>query len=200
MPEPRKEFYQHIDAVNIDLKAFTEDFYHRITGSHLKNVLETLSYLKHETDVWFEITNLVIPGENDSDKEFNEMTEWIVKELGSDVPLHFSAFHPDWKMRDKPRTTLQTLQKARSIAIMNGLHYVYTGNVHDPAGDTTYCYECGEELIIRDWYEIKGWSMNQAGECPKCHTLCVGVFEPEHGKWGSKRVPIRINDSSLLTN
>ncbi len=195
LPEPRKEFYEHIDAVNIDLKAFTEDFYHRITGSHLANVLETLAYLKHETDVWFEITNLVIPGENDSEKEINQMTEWILSELGPDVPLHFSAFHPDWKMRDKARTSLETLQKARSIAIMNGLNYVYTGNVHDREGDTTYCHQCGEELIIRDWYEIKAWSMNQTGACPKCNNVCAGVFDKEHGKWGSKRVPVKLNDS-----
>jgi pyruvate formate lyase activating enzyme len=196
MPEPRKEFYDHIDAVNIDLKAFTEDFYHRITGSHLAPVLETLSYLKHETDVWFEITTLIIPGENDSDKELNEMTEWIASELGPDVPLHFSAFHPDWKMRDTPSTTLETLKKARSIGIMNGLHYVYTGNVHYKEGDTTYCHECGEELIVRDWYEIKGWFMKETGLCPKCNTVCSGVFEPDHGKWGSKRVPIRLNNTN----
>ncbi len=196
MPEPRIEFYQHMDAVNIDLKAFTEDFYHRITGSHLQPVLETLSYLKHETDVWFEITTLIIPGENDSEKELNEMTEWIASELGPDIPLHFSAFHPDWKMREKSRTSLETLKKARSIAIMNGLHYVYTGNVHYIEGDTTYCHQCGEELIVRDWYNIKAWSMKESGHCPKCNTVCAGIFEPEAGKWGSKRVPIRLNNTN----
>jgi pyruvate formate lyase activating enzyme len=195
--EPRTEFYQDIDAVNIDLKAFTEDFYHRITGSHLAAVLETLSYIKHETDAWLEITNLVIPGENDSDKELNQMTEWIASELGPDVPLHFSAFHPDWKMRDKPQTPIETLRKARSIAIMNGLKYVYTGNVHDREGDTTFCYECGEELIVRDWYEIKAWSLDQAGKCPKCNTTCAGVFDSVHGNWGSKRLPIQLNHSGL---
>jgi pyruvate formate lyase activating enzyme len=195
MPEPRKEFYQHIDAANIDLKAFTENFYHKVTGSHLAPVLETLSYIKNETNVWFEITNLIIPGENDSEKEINQMTEWIATELGPDVPLHFSAFHPDWKMRDKPRTNLQILQKARSIAIMNGLNYVYTGNVHDPEGDTTYCHECGEELIIRDWYNIKEWKLTHDGKCPKCHSNCVGIFEANHGEWGSKRVPVRLNAS-----
>jgi pyruvate formate lyase activating enzyme len=196
-PEPRAEFYNYIDAANIDLKAFTENFYHRITGSHLAAVLETLSYLKHETNVWFEITNLVIPGENDSDKEFNQMTEWIVSELGPDVPLHFSAFHPDWKMRDKPHTPLATLQRARAIAIMNGLKYVYTGNVHDPAGDTTYCYECGTELIVRDWYVIKDWVLDDAGKCPVCNTICAGIFAADHGNWGSKRVPVRLNHSGL---
>jgi len=196
-PEPREEFYKYMDAANIDLKAFTERFYHRVTGSHLATVLETLSYLKHETDVWFEITNLVIPGENDSDKEFNQMTEWIVSELGPDVPLHFSAFHPDWKMRDKPRTPLQTLQRARSIAIMNGLHYVYTGNAHDQDGDTTFCSECGEELIVRDWYNIEDWYLNSDGKCPKCNTICAGVFDSDHGTWGSKRVSVQLNRANL---
>ncbi|GJM05880.1 MAG: AmmeMemoRadiSam system radical SAM enzyme [marine bacterium B5-7] len=196
-PAPRAEFYKGIDAVNIDLKAFTEGFYHRITGSHLAAVLDTLLYIRHETDVWLEITNLVIPGENDSDKELNQMTEWIVAELGADVPLHFSAFHPDWKMRDRPRTPLVTLQRARSIAIMNGLKYVYTGNVHDQEGDTTFCYECGEELIVRDWYEIKDWALDQAGRCPTCNSTCAGVFAPSHGNWGSKRVPMKLNQRVL---
>ncbi len=196
-PEPREEFYRYIDAVNIDLKAFTEDFYHKITSSHLDAVLETLSYIKHSTNVWLEITNLIIPGENDSDKELNQMTEWIVSELGPDVPLHFSAFHPDWKMRDKPRTPLQTLQKARSIAIINGLHYVYTGNVHDRDGDTTFCHNCGEELIVRDWYEIKNWHLDQDGMCPKCNTVCAGIFDVTHGNWGSKRVPVHLSQHRL---
>jgi len=195
-PEPREEFYRYMDAVNIDLKAFTEDFYHKITGSHLDTILETLSYIKHDTDVWLEITNLIIPGKNDSDKELNQMTEWIMSNLGADVPLHFSAFHPDWKMRDVPSTSLETLKKARSIAIMNGLHYVYTGNVHNLEGDTTFCYKCGEELIVRDWYEIKEWNLDANGNCPKCNNVCAGVFEPEHGKWGSKRLPVRLSDFS----
>jgi pyruvate formate lyase activating enzyme len=191
MPEPRKEFYQYIDAVNIDLKAFTEDFYHKITGSHLASVLETLKYIKQETNVWLEITTLIIPGENDSEKEMNEMTEWIFTELGPDVPLHFSAFHPDWKMRDKSRTPLQTLKKARSIAILNGLDYVYTGNVHDQEGDTTFCTKCGEELIIRDWYEIKKWNLGEEGECRNCGSVCAGLFESGHGNWGSKRRAVK---------
>ena len=196
-PEPRKEFYQYIDAVNIDLKAFTEDFYHRITGSHLSTVLETLIYLKHETNVWLEITNLVIPGENDSDKELNQMTEWIALELGPDVPLHFSAFHPDWKMRDKAHTPLEILARARSIGIMNGLNYVYTGNVHHAEGDTSYCHECGEELITRDWYEIKIWNLTESATCPHCNTLCAGVFDKKPGNWGSKRLPVQLNQGGL---
>lgn len=193
MPEPRKEFYHYIDAVNIDLKAFTEDFYHKITGSHLAPVLETLQYLKHETNVWLEITTLIIPGENDSEKEINAMTDWIFNKLGPDVPLHFSAFHPDWKMRDKPGTTLESLKKARSIAILNGLNYVYTGNVHDQEGDTTFCHKCGTELIIRDWYEIKQWNLGEKGECLKCQTPCAGKFESVHGNWGSKRQPVKLH-------
>lgn len=196
-PEPREEFYRYMDAVNIDLKAFTEDFYHHITGSHLAPILETLTYIKHNTDVWLEITNLIIPGKNDSDKELNQMTEWIVSELGADVPLHFSAFHPDWKMRDIPSTPLETLQKARSIAIKNGLHYVYTGNVHDQEGDTTYCNKCGEELIVRDWYEIKKWNLAAEGQCPSCKTVCAGVFDAKPGNWGAKRQPIHLDQVAL---
>lgn len=186
-PEPREEFYRHIDAVNIDLKAFTEDFYHKITGSHLDAILETLSYIKHNTNVWLEITNLIIPGENDSDKELNQMTEWIVSNLGVDVPLHFSAFHPDWKMRDIPSTPLATLQKARSIAIMNGLRYAYTGNVHDSEGDTTYCHECGEELIVRDWYVIKDWALSQMGSVQSA-ILFVPVFLTQATETGAQNV------------
>ncbi len=193
MPEPRKEFYQHIDAVNIDLKAFTEDFYYKITGSHLAPVLETLKYLKQETSVWIEITTLIIPGENDSEKEMNQMTEWIYSELGPDVPLHFSAFHPDWKMRDKPRTTLESLKKLRSIAILNGLNYVYTGNVHDKEGDTTFCAKCGEELIVRDWYELKKWNLSEKGACQSCGSLCAGLFEAEPGNWGTKRQAVKLH-------
>lgn len=192
-PEPRTEFYAHMDAVNIDLKAFTERFYHKITGSHLAPVLDTLQYIKHETNVWLEITTLLIPGENDDQAEIERMSQWIVSELGPDVPLHFSAFHPDWKMRDKPRTPLATLQQARSIAIDNGLHYVYTGNVHDETGDTTYCKSCGEPLIVRDWYSIKSWYLNEAGKCPGCHQTCDGKFHHKPGEWGAKRMPVRLH-------
>ncbi|MEQ8289205.1 MAG: AmmeMemoRadiSam system radical SAM enzyme [Gammaproteobacteria bacterium] len=192
-PEPRTEFYAHMDAVNIDLKAFTERFYHKITGSHLAPVLDTLHYIKHETDVWLEITTLLIPGENDDQAEIEQMTQWIMSELGPDVPLHFSAFHPDWKMLDKSQTPLATLQQARVIAIENGLHYVYTGNVHDEAGDTTYCHNCGEPLIIRDWYCIKSWRLNEAGQCPKCQQTCHGKFHDKPGVWGAKRMPVRLH-------
>ena len=193
-PEPRVEFYAHMDAANVDLKAFTEDFYHRITGSHLEPVLETLVYLKHETEVWFEITNLVIPGENDGEAEFEEMTQWIAENLGVDVPLHFSAFHPDWKMLDKPHTPHATLLMARRIALKNGLRYVYVGNVHDREADSTYCHGCGELVIGRDWYELSTWTLTDDGRCLECGAACAGVFDGPPGAWGRKRLPVRLKD------
>ena len=191
-PEPRAEFYRYMDAANVDLKAFTEEFYHRLTGSHLEPVLDTLKYLKHETDVWFELTTLLIPGENDSEAELEAMTQWVVENLGPDVPMHFSAFHPDWKMRDHPPTPPSTLKLARQIAIKNGVRYAYVGNVHDPAGDSTYCHQCGELLIGRDWYELSAWKLTPQGACPACGTPCAGVFEAQPGDWGAKRLPVRL--------
>ena len=201
-PEPREEVYQYIDAANIDLKAFTENFYWKICNGYLQPVLETLQYLKHETNVWFEITTLLIPGENDSDQELNEMTQWIFENLGPDVPHHFTAFHPDWKMMDKPDTPASTLTRARKIAMDNGLHYVYTGNVHDEKGASTYCKNCGTRLIGRDWYVITSWNLNEKGQCPNCNEICEGVFESSPGTWGAKRMPVQLtNDitaSSIL--
>ena len=194
-PEPRAEFYQYMDAANVDLKAFTERFYKHITGGHLKAVQETLCYLKHETNVWFEITNLMIPGENDSEQEIQEMTQWIVENLGPDVPIHFTAFHPDWKMRDIPHTSVMTLSRAREIAINNGMHYVYTGNVHDSQGGTTFCRGCGNALIVRDWYVINEWNLTIEGACPDCGKHCHGVFEGQAGTWGAKRMPVRLSAS-----
>ncbi|PPD19523.1 MAG: AmmeMemoRadiSam system radical SAM enzyme [Methylomonas sp.] len=185
--KPRAEFYQWMDAANIDLKAFTERFYHEITGSHLQPVLETLAYLKHETKVWLELTTLLIPGENDSDTELNEMTQWVVEHLGPDVPMHFTAFHPDWKMQDKPATAKQTLLNARQIALHNGVRYAYIGNVHDKAAESTYCHHCGEMLIGRDWYELSDWNLDSAGRCRFCQTPVAGVFNPKPGDWGAKR-------------
>jgi pyruvate formate lyase activating enzyme len=190
--EPRREFYQHMDAANVDLKAFTEDFYWKITGAHLQPVLDTLKYLKHETKVWFEITTLLIPGLNDSDKELEEMTQWVVQNLGADVPMHFTAFHPDWKMRDIPPTPPATLTHARQIAMKNGVRYAYTGNVHDEAGGSTYCYQCGTKLIGRDWYNVTAWHLDAQGRCQSCGTPCAGVFEPKHGNWGARRLPVRL--------
>jgi len=191
--EPRREFFRHMDAANIDLKAFSERFYWKLCGGHLQAVLETLEYLKHETDTWFEITDLLIPGENDSEAEIEKMTQWIVQRLGPDVPLHFSAFHPDWKMPDVPPTPTATLRRSRVIALNNGLRYVYTGNVHDAEGSSTYCHHCGETLIGRDWYELSSWNLTLCGPhavCRRCATPVAGVFETRPGSWGSRRLPV----------
>lgn len=190
--EPRQEFYQYMDAVNVDLKAFTERFYHKLTGSHLQDVLETIQYINHETKVWMELTTLLIPGENDSTAEIDEMTQWIVENLGPDVPLHFSVFHPDWKMRGKSSTSPETVKRARKIAINNGIHYAYVGNMHDKEGDSTWCYHCGALLIERDWYELSNWQLNEKGQCPNCGTICPGVFEKQPGDWGAKRIVVSL--------
>jgi pyruvate formate lyase activating enzyme len=193
-PEPRAEFYQHMDAANVDLKAFTDRFYREICGGHLQPVLETLIYLRHETDVWFEITTLLIPGENDSEAELDELTQWVVTELGTDVPIHFTAFHPDWKMLDHRSTPAQTLTRARQIALDNGIRHVYTGNVHDPVGGSTYCHGCGERLIGRDWYVLSEWNLTAEGLCRFCGEPCAGHFDPSPGTWGSRRLPVRLQD------
>ncbi|MDZ7663083.1 AmmeMemoRadiSam system radical SAM enzyme [Thiohalophilus sp.] len=193
-PEPRKEFYQYIDAANVDLKAFTEKFYYKLTGGHLEPVLDTIKYLKHETDVWLELTTLLIPEKNDSDEEIESMSQWILDELGPDVPLHFSAFHPDFKMMDVPPTPAATLTRARNIAMQNGLRYVYTGNVHDETGGSTYCHHCGHKLIGRDWYVLGEWNLTADGKCNQCGTACAGIFESRPGNWGAKRQPVRLKD------
>jgi pyruvate formate lyase activating enzyme len=192
-PEPRVEFFRHMDAANVDLKAFTERFYRKLCGAELAPVLDTLEYLARETDVWFEITTLLIPGENDSEAEIDRMTDWIRDHLGPDVPLHFTAFHPDWKMRDTPATPPATLTRSRRIALANGLRYVYTGNVHDAAGGSTYCHACGALLIERDWYELGGWGLDTHGACAACGTPCAGVFEAAPGTWGRRRLPVRLS-------
>lgn len=188
--QPRAEFFAAMDAANVDLKAFTEDFYFKLTGGHLQPVLDTLQYLKHETNVWFELTTLLIPGKNDTDEELHNMTRWVVEKLGPDVPMHFTAFHPDWKMQDIPATPIDTLRRARNIALQNGVRYAYTGNVHDEDGESTYCHSCGEKLIGRDWYVLSDWNLDAQGACKKCATLLAGVFEAEKGDWGAKRQPI----------
>ncbi|MBB54802.1 MAG: AmmeMemoRadiSam system radical SAM enzyme [Magnetovibrio sp.] len=200
-PDPRAEFYKWMDAANVDLKAFTEKFYKELCTSKLSKVLDTLKYLKHETDVWFEITDLIIPGENDSEKEIDEMTSWVVKHLGPDVPMHFSAFHPDWKMMDKPRTPKSTLARAREIALANGVRYAYTGNIHDFDGHSTYCHVCNHRLIGRDWYELSDWNIrfggNYSGNCSNCGSRVAGVFEETQGDWGRKRVPVRFRKKAV---
>ncbi len=191
-PEPRVEFYEHMDAANVDLKSFRQEFYEEVTLAELAPVLDTLLYLKHETDVWFEITTLLIPGLNDGHQELDEMTTWVVEHLGPDVPMHFSAFHPDYRMLDRPATPPATLTRARDLAMRNGVRYAYTGNVHDEIGDSTYCHECGERIIGRDWYVLTDWNLDASGGCARCGTRCAGVFEQQPGTWGARRMPLRI--------
>jgi len=193
-PEPRAEFYQHMDAANVDLKAFSERFYHKITGSHLQPVLETLIYLKQETQVWFELTTLLIPDENDSEAEINALSAWVVDNLGPDVPVHFSVFHPDWKMHNKPMTPQATVKKARQIALDNGINHVYVGNMHDKAADSTWCHHCGELIIGRDWYQLSEWQLDLQGCCLSCGSQCVGVFDTSPGVWGPKRQLVKMTE------
>jgi pyruvate formate lyase activating enzyme len=192
LPEPRREFFASMDAANVDLKAFTEDFYHHVCGGHLDAVLDTLEYLVHETDVWVEITNLLIPGKNDSDDEIDAMTGWVVDRLGPDVPMHFTAFHPDFKMTDVPHTPPATLTRARDIARRNGVRYAYTGNVHDRVGGSTACAQCGTQLIERDWYVINEYRLTDDGHCPRCAAPLPGRFAGPAGSWGARRQPVRL--------
>jgi pyruvate formate lyase activating enzyme len=190
--QARRDFFEKIDAANVDLKAFTEDFYFKLTTSHLKPVLDTLTYLQHETKVWLEITTLLIPGHNDSVEELSAMCKWLVRELGPDVPLHFSAYHPDFKMLDVPATPVSTLVRARDIALKAGLHYVYTGNVHNIEGDTTFCPSCHAPLIVRDWYLLKKYRLTPDGHCPDCGTAVAGRFAARAEHFGRQRIPIAI--------
>ena len=192
--KPRREFFEYMDAVNIDLKGFTEKFYVKICSGHLQPVLDTLKYVKHETDVWLEITTLLIPGLNDSDQELEEMAQWVVENLGPDVPWHFIAFYPAWKMQDVPPTPESTLTRARKIAIKAGVRYAYTGNVSDEAGGSTYCHQCGKKLIGRNSYIITEWHLTKDSLCEACATPCAGVFEESPGTWGAKRQPVRMKD------
>jgi pyruvate formate lyase activating enzyme len=190
--EPRREFYAKMDAANVDLKGFTDDFYYKICGGRLQPVLDTLVYLAKETNVWTEITTLLIPGKNDSDDELRAMTKWVRQNLGADVPLHFTAFHPDWKMRDRPPTPPATLARARAIARAAGLRHVYVGNVHDVGRQSSYCASCGERVIERDWHALGRWRLDPAGRCLACGTALPGVFDGPPGRWGRKRQAIRI--------
>jgi pyruvate formate lyase activating enzyme len=193
-PRPRERFFRRIDAANVDLKGFTEDFYVRHTRSHLAPVLETLEYLKHETKVWLEITTLLIPGENDSPAEIAALSRWVVEHLGVDTPLHFTAFHPDFRMLDKAPTPPATLAMARRIAVREGVRYAYVGNVHDVGRESTFCHACGERLIERDWHRLGRWRLDAGGACNACGTPVAGVFEAEPGQWGARRLPVRLAD------
>jgi pyruvate formate lyase activating enzyme len=190
-PEARRDFYAVMDAANVDLKAFTEQFYHQLTFSHLEPVLDTLRYLRHETDVWFEVTTLLIPGQNDSEDEVAKLCDWFVANLGDEVPLHFTAFHPDFKMTDVAPTPPVTLARARRIGLAAGLKHVYTGNVHDAGGQSTYCAGCGKRLIERDWYVLGEWNVVD-GACKFCGRKLAGRFDAAPGAWGAKRVPVSL--------
>ena len=191
--EPRAELFDHLDAANVDLKAFTEDFYRHVAMGALEPVLETLEHAVHHTDCWVEITTLLIPGHNDGDAELHELSGWVLDRLGPDVPLHFTAFHPDFKMTDLPPTPPATLRRARAIAKETGLHHVYTGNVRDREGATTSCPACGTELIVRDGYAITGWALTDDGRCSACAAAIAGMFDGPAGTWGSRRRPVRLS-------
>jgi len=190
---PRREFYAKMDAANVDLKGFTDDFYVNYCGGHLQPILDTLVYLKRETQVWFEITTLLIPTLNDSDAEIKRLSDWVLKELGPDVPLHFTAFHPDYKLIHLPPTPSETLSRARQTAMQTGLHYVYTGNVHDREGGTTFCPSCKAPLIVRDWYEIPEYHLTDDGHCPKCGTAIAGRFQKFAPPFGAHRIPVAMH-------
>ncbi|HMC13801.1 MAG TPA: AmmeMemoRadiSam system radical SAM enzyme, partial [Gallionellaceae bacterium] len=187
---PRREFFAKMDAANIDLKGFTDEFYVKLTGAHLQPVLDTLAYVHHDTDCWLEITTLLIPGYNDSDAEITALTKWVSQELGPDVPLHFSAFHPDWKMADVSPTPPATLTRARRIALDAGLHHVYTGNVHDIGGGTTHCASCHAPLIVRDWYKINEYHLTENGTCQQCGAKLAGRFGKFTKPFGQRRIPV----------
>ena len=191
-PAPRREFFAKMDAANIDLKSFRDDFYVKLCGAHLQPVLDTLAYVHHETRCWLEITTLLIPGHNDSDQELGALARWLAHELGPDVPLHLSAFHPDWKMTDLPPTPSATLSRARRIAQDAGLHYVYTGNVHDPEGGTTYCPSCHHATIIRDWYDIRHYDLTPRGCCPQCGSSIAGHFGTQGTPFGRHCLPVHM--------
>jgi pyruvate formate lyase activating enzyme len=190
--EPRRAFYEKMDAANVDLKGFTDEFYFKICGGRLQPVLDTLEYLVKETGVWTEITTLLIPGKNDSDEEIRAECQWIREHLGLDVPLHFTAFHPDWKMTDIAHTPPATLTRARAIAQREGLNYVYTGNVHDQAGGSTYCPSCGKAVVARDWYDIRGYQLDDGGACKHCSTRIPGRFQKFGKPFGPRRIPVRL--------
>jgi pyruvate formate lyase activating enzyme len=190
--EPAREFYAVMDAANVDLKGFTDDFYFKLCGGHLQPVLDTLVCIHHETGCWLEITTLLIPGQNDSEAEIKALSAWIACELGPDVPLHFTAFHPDWKMNELPPTPPSTLTRARRIAMDAGLHYVYTGNVHDTEGGTTFCPACHAALIERDWYDIRHYDLPADGRCPHCQTPIAGRFGAFGKPFGQHRIPVRL--------
>lgn len=192
-PEARRAFFAVMDAANIDLKAFNPDFYRKVCLGERDPVLDTLRYIRHETEVWLEVTTLLIPGYNDSPEEIARLCDWLAEQLGPDVPLHLSAFHPAYRMQDVPPTPPATLIRARSQALAAGLRYVYTGNIWNPAGEATACAACGELLIERDRYRLGRWNLDQAGRCVRCGTALPGRFDPRPGRWGPRCVPVALH-------
>jgi pyruvate formate lyase activating enzyme len=191
-PAARAEFFRWMDAANIDLKAFTERFYRKLCAARLAPVLDTLRYVRHETDCWMELTTLLIPGENDGDEEIAAMARWVVEELGPDVPMHFTAFHPTWRLTDRGRTPAATVHRARDIALEHGVQHAYTGNIITPRGEGTSCPACGTQVIGRDGYVLTAWHLTDDGHCRTCNTRCPGVFDGPPGRWGSRRMPVRL--------
>ncbi|MBF0360169.1 MAG: AmmeMemoRadiSam system radical SAM enzyme [Oligoflexia bacterium] len=195
--KPREDFFKLMDAANVDLKGFNSDFYSKVIGAKLESVLDTLKYIREETNVWLEITNLLIPGVNDRESDIHAMCEWIVSNLGEHIPLHFSAFHPDWHMDDVPATPLKLLLRAKEIALLKGLRYVYLGNVRCKNNSTTICHQCSEVLIEREGYVVdkKFWKIKENVEgksvCAKCGEVVAGFFDKLPADWGNKRIPIR---------
>jgi pyruvate formate lyase activating enzyme len=182
-----------MDAANVDLKGFSEQFYQRFCGATLADVLSTLVYIREQTDLWLEVTTLLIPGENDSEAELHDMTRWVANNLGPETPLHFTAFHPDYKMLDKPPTPPLTLLRARDLAKANGLRFVYTGNIRHPESQQTFCPSCGHLLIGRDGFDVTHYALTEQGTCPSCGHSCAGVFGTGHGRWGGRRLPVRMD-------
>jgi pyruvate formate lyase activating enzyme len=191
-PEPRRELFAEMDAANVDLKGFSERFYRKVCSGSLEPVLDTLRWLRRESSVWLEVTTLLIPGENDSAEELEAASRWFADELGPDVPWHFTAFHPDYRMLDRPHTPPATLVRARDIARAHGLRFVYTGNVHDERGQSTCCPGCGAVVVGRDWYRLTAWNLDGDGRCRACKTRVPGVFEGPPGTWGARRRPVRL--------
>ncbi|MDX2143372.1 MAG: AmmeMemoRadiSam system radical SAM enzyme [Rhodospirillaceae bacterium] len=192
-PEARAEFYAHMDAANIDLKGFTQDFYAKLCTGQLDAVLDTITYARHETPCWVELTTLLIPGQNDDPEELKRLSDWVVTQLGESVPVHFTAFHPDFRMRDTAHTPPATLMRAHDIATKAGLRYVYTGNIHHEPTATTHCHGCGAAVIGRDWHDITRWHLDATGRCLSCGAACAGVFDGPPGTWGRQRRPVRID-------
>lgn len=197
-PGPRRELFAHLDAANVDLKAFTDEFYRHVAMADLKTVLDSLVHMRTETDMWIELTTLLIPGHNDTTEELTAMCKWILAELGADTPVHFTRFHPDYRMLDVPATPPETLTRARSIALDVGLRYAYTGNVHDTTGGSTHCPGCGEAVVVRDWYDIESWKLDGSGHCRACGTEVAGVFDGPPGEWGRRRQAVQLKTGTPI--